>query len=63
MPFKKNDPATIAAGSKGGKSGIKYFAAMSPEEIKAWNSEMGKRSAIARRQRAEEDKNATIPKR
>lgn len=56
MTFKKNDNFTRAMAYLGGKKGTKHFAEMTKEEIRAWNSEMGKRSAIARRQRATERK-------
>lgn len=49
MPFKTNDPNTIEAAKRGGKTGKKHLEKMSRKKLKQFSSEAGKRSGIARR--------------
>lgn len=50
MPFKKDDPATIAAAKRGGTTGKKHLATVS----KAQQRKFGKASGKRRRELAEQ---------
>jgi hypothetical protein len=53
MPFEKNNPKTVEAGRKGGTTGKKFLQTMSPERLKKFTSEAGKKSAEARKKAKE----------
>ena len=53
MVFIKGDIKTKLAGRRGGKASSGNFKNMSRKDLKKFNSEMGKRSAEARRKRKE----------
>lgn len=49
MPFKKDDPKTVAAAKRGGTTGTKHFQSLSKDEHSKVSKSAGRKSGEVRR--------------
>lgn len=57
MPFTKNDPKTINAAKRGGKTGKKYLATLPKDRLREISRVAGKRSGESRRKKVLKEAN------